>query len=51
MRAATTKDVPLQRIGEPADFVGPALWLASDRSAFVTGTLIRVDGGAYRQMS
>jgi NAD(P)-dependent dehydrogenase (short-subunit alcohol dehydrogenase family) len=51
MRAATTKDVPLQRIGEPADFVGPALWLASHRSAFVTGTLIRVDGGAYRQMS
>jgi NAD(P)-dependent dehydrogenase (short-subunit alcohol dehydrogenase family) len=51
MRASTTKDVPLQRIGRADDFVGPALWLASERSAFVTGTLIRVDGGAYRQMS
>jgi len=51
MRASSTKDVPLARIGRPEDFVGPALWLASDRSSFVTGTLIRVDGGAYRQMS
>ncbi len=51
MRAASTKDVPLGRIGAPEDFVGPALWLASARSSFVTGTLIRVDGGAYRQMS
>ena len=51
MRASATKDVPLGRIGEPADFVGPSLWLASDRSAFVTGTLLRVDGGRYRQMS
>ena len=51
MRVSTTEDVPLQRIGQPDDFVGPALWLASERSAFVTGTLIRVDGGAYRQMS
>ena len=51
MRASATKGVPLERIGAPEDFVGPALWLASQRSAFVTGTLIRVDGGAYRQMS
>jgi NAD(P)-dependent dehydrogenase (short-subunit alcohol dehydrogenase family) len=42
---------PLQRLGVPDDFTGPALWLASERSAFVTGTLIRVDGGRYRQMS
>jgi len=51
LRASSTKDVPLARIGRPEDFVGPALWLASASSAFVTGTLIRVDGGAYRQMS
>lgn len=51
MRASATSGVPLGRIGAPEDFVGPALWLASQRSAFVTGTLIRVDGGAYRQMS
>ena len=51
MRASSTRGVPLGRIGQPEDFVGPALWLASERSAFVTGALIRVDGGAYRQMS
>jgi NAD(P)-dependent dehydrogenase (short-subunit alcohol dehydrogenase family) len=43
--------VPLGRIGLPDDFVGPALWLASDASAWVTGVILRVDGGAYRQMS
>ena len=41
---------PLGRIGRPEDLVGPALWLASDQSAFVTGTMIRVDGGSFRQM-
>jgi NAD(P)-dependent dehydrogenase (short-subunit alcohol dehydrogenase family) len=51
MRASATNNVPLERVGRPEDFAGPALWLASTRSAFVTGTLIRVDGGAYRQMS
>jgi hypothetical protein len=42
---------PLGRGGEPADFVGTALWLASDASAWVTGTLTRVDGGFFRQTS
>lgn len=41
---------PLGRIGEPEDYVGPALWLASSASGWVTGTVIRVDGGACRQM-
>jgi len=36
---------PMGRFGEPEDFVGAALWLASDASAFVTGTVIPVDGG------
>ncbi|QTI70960.1 SDR family NAD(P)-dependent oxidoreductase [Gordonia polyisoprenivorans] len=51
MREAAIKLAPMGRFGVPDDFVGPALWLASERSAYVTGTLIRVDGGAYRQMS
>ena len=51
MRESAARGAPLGRLGTPADFVGPALWLASERSAFVTGTLIRVDGGTYRQMS
>jgi NAD(P)-dependent dehydrogenase (short-subunit alcohol dehydrogenase family) len=45
------RQAPLKRAGLPEDFVGTALWLASDASAFVTGVLVRVDGGAYRQTS
>lgn len=37
--------VPLARLGEPADVVGPVVFLASDASAFLTGHLLPVDGG------
>ena len=36
---------PAGRWGEPADFAGTAVFLASKASAFVTGTAIPVDGG------
>jgi len=36
---------PMGRFGEPEELVGTALWLASDASRFVTGTVIPVDGG------
>lgn len=36
---------PMGRFGEPEELVGTALWLASDSSRFVTGTVIPVDGG------
>ena len=37
---------PLGRFGTPDDMAGAALFLASDLSAWVTGTTIHVDGGA-----
>jgi glucose 1-dehydrogenase len=37
--------IPLGRVAEPADMVGPAVFLASDESAQVTGQLFYVDGG------
>jgi NAD(P)-dependent dehydrogenase (short-subunit alcohol dehydrogenase family) len=43
--------VPLGRAGQPGDLVGTALWLASRASEWVTGALVRVDGGHYRQTS
>tara|TARA_R110002126_G_scaffold63684_12_gene163248 strand:+ start:281 stop:997 length:717 start_codon:yes stop_codon:yes gene_type:complete len=39
-------NIPLGRIGEPADMVETALFLLSDEAGFVTGQDIRVNGGA-----
>lgn len=36
---------PLGRPGKPEDIVGPAIFLASDMSAYVTGTIVLADGG------
>ncbi|TAI59961.1 SDR family oxidoreductase [Bradyrhizobium sp. Leo170] len=38
---------PLGRAGKAEDIVGPAIFLASDLSAYVTGSIVMVDGG-YR---
>lgn len=39
------KHTPMGRLGEPEDLIGTLIWLASPASAFVTGTVIPVDGG------
>ena len=36
---------PLQRLGSPVDIANAAVYLASDRSAQVTGVLLPIDGG------
>lgn len=36
---------PMGRFGEPEDLLGAILWLLSPASAFVTGTVVPVDGG------
>jgi NAD(P)-dependent dehydrogenase (short-subunit alcohol dehydrogenase family) len=38
--------VPLGRLGEPEDIVGPVVFLASDAAAMITGHLLPIDGGA-----
>jgi NAD(P)-dependent dehydrogenase (short-subunit alcohol dehydrogenase family) len=43
--AAIKKRVPMRRFGELSDLDGPLLLLASSASAYMTGSVITVDGG------
>jgi NAD(P)-dependent dehydrogenase (short-subunit alcohol dehydrogenase family) len=36
---------PMSRFGKPEDLLGALQWLCSDASAFVSGTIVPVDGG------
>ena len=45
MRDAIVAKCPLGRIGAPSDMAGVALFLASRAGAYLTGTVIPVDGG------
>lgn len=42
---AIEKRTPLGRIGEVPDILGLAVYLASDESSFMTGSVINIDGG------
>lgn len=41
--------IPLGRLAQPEDMVGPTLFLASDAAAMVTGHILYVDGGYTAQ--
>jgi NAD(P)-dependent dehydrogenase (short-subunit alcohol dehydrogenase family) len=43
--AARIAQHPLGRIGQPQEIADAIVWLCSDRSSFVTGAVIPVDGG------
>jgi NAD(P)-dependent dehydrogenase (short-subunit alcohol dehydrogenase family) len=45
LRDTVAKSVPLGRIGEPSDVAGTTIFLASRAGAYLTGTVIPVDGG------
>jgi 3-oxoacyl-[acyl-carrier protein] reductase len=42
--------IPVGRLGTPAEFGAVAAFLASPLAAYVTGSLIRFDGGAIRSV-
>ncbi|MHB2024420.1 MAG: 3-oxoacyl-ACP reductase FabG [Mycobacteriales bacterium] len=45
--AEREKDIPMGRAGEPRDVANVALFLASDLSAYMTGTVLEVTGGRH----
>ena len=45
MKAGLLRMTPLARMAEPKDLAGIYIYLASDKSAFTTGTIIGIDGG------
>ena len=45
VRAERTSVHPLGRLGQPEDVAGLAVYLASDESSWVTGSIFPVDGG------
>jgi 3-oxoacyl-[acyl-carrier protein] reductase len=49
-KAAAVAGIPLGRYGEPAEFAQAAVFLLSERSSFVTGVMLPVDGGMLRAL-
>ena len=46
--SGSRRSVPLQRMGKPEEVAEVALFLASGRSSYVTGSTYFVDGGIVR---
>ena len=50
VRADKVRAVPVRRYGTPAEFGAVAAFLASEQAAYVTGSVVRVDGGVVRSV-
>ena len=46
-RASREEEVPLKRIGTPEDIAGVVSFLAGEKSSYITGAVIHVNGGLY----
>jgi len=42
--------IPVGRYGDPDEFAGVVSFLASARAAYLTGSVVRVDGGLIRSV-
>ncbi len=44
-KAGYAAEIPMKRLGKPAEIANAAVWLLSEEAAFVTGVVLPVDGG------
>ncbi len=44
------QEIPMRRLGEPAEFAALAAFLASEQASYITGQSIAVDGGWIRSL-
>ena len=46
-RASREQEVPLKRVGTPEDIAGVVSFLVGDKSSYITGAVLHVNGGLY----
>ncbi len=50
LRRQAQQAIPAGRFGTPEEFADVAAFLASERAAYVTGTIVRIDGGMMHSL-
>lgn len=48
VRIESQKSIPMGRYGEPAEFAAAVAFLCSSQASYMTGSMLRVDGGLIR---
>jgi 3-oxoacyl-[acyl-carrier protein] reductase len=46
-RGTLSTQIPVQRLGTPADVAASVAFLASEEAGYVTGAVLNVSGGLY----
>ena len=46
-RQAAIAKVPMRRLGRPEDVAAAAVFLASDGAGYITGSVLKIDGGIF----
>ncbi len=45
VKASLTEQIPMKKLGDPADVAAAVAFLASDHAKYITGQVLSIDGG------